>query len=795
MPATSTTKKPADVRDKLLEGLDEVDRPGDVCTSGDRLLTMPGLEVEGLGTVRLPLGKSQARKLIKLCRQAPYGKGTATVVDTDVRRVWELDPEQFRLANARWDDFLAAIVADVQDALGLGGRKLAAQLYKLLVYQEGSFFLPHRDGEKLDRMVATLVICLPSVHEGGELIVSHDGRQHAITFPGAASGNELSYAAFYADCQHEVRPVQSGFRLCLTYNVTLAKSRGKKGLAAPSYGSTAAAIGELFGDWRDQPDSQKLAATLEHRYTQDGLTIDTLKGIDRARAEVLFDAADRADCVAHLALITLWQSGSAEGGYDEYSYGYGRNYHRSDDEDDEDSDETASEYVMGEICDWNLSADHWSDREGKKVRLGEIPIDEDEIVANEELSAAEPNREDFEGFTGNAGMTLERWYHRAAVVIWPRSKHFQVLCAAGTDAAVGGLEPMVRRLKRATKKKREEQRQECLYFAAAIIDSWQQDRYRPSWEKMDVDRSAFPRSLCELNDPDLVRRFLAQVLPGDGTVQLDKTFGKFCKQHGWKNFETELAAVLESTGAATIARNAELLRILCTLRDKNAERIELCRRLSERAVQAVEAFDNNPDQRDWQIRKVDRAALIRGLVTAMLAVGAEQPLGRLIDHALSCDNYDLTDAHLATIFALEKQLARLPAASVAISSWLASCHRDLASRTAEAPQKPADYCRAARLSCNCNDCRELAAFLADPNQHQARMPLAKHRRQHLHQTIDGNHCDCTHVTERRGRPYTLVCTKTTASYEAACKIYQRDQQNLARLVAIEEKTDNTPKPR
>ena len=29
------------------------------------------------------------------------------------------------------------------------------------------------------------------------------------------------------------------------------------------------------------------------------------RGIDRARAEVLFEAAEQADCVAHLALVTL----------------------------------------------------------------------------------------------------------------------------------------------------------------------------------------------------------------------------------------------------------------------------------------------------------------------------------------------------------------------------------------------------------------------------------------------------------------------------------------------------------
>jgi len=90
----AATPKPIAVRDKLLEALGEVDRPGDFCTCGNRPLVMPGLDVDTMGVVGLPLTKTHARKLITLCRQAPYGKGTETVVDTDVRRVWELDPAQ-----------------------------------------------------------------------------------------------------------------------------------------------------------------------------------------------------------------------------------------------------------------------------------------------------------------------------------------------------------------------------------------------------------------------------------------------------------------------------------------------------------------------------------------------------------------------------------------------------------------------------------------------------------------------------------------------------------------------------
>src|SRR5690606_23016941 len=94
--------------------------------------------------------------------------------------------------------------------------------------------LPHRDGEKLDRMVATLVVSLPSAHEGGELVVRHEGAEEVIAFGGDSARFETRYAAFYADCEHEVRPLRSGHRLCLVYNLALAKpSRSRLGIDAP----------------------------------------------------------------------------------------------------------------------------------------------------------------------------------------------------------------------------------------------------------------------------------------------------------------------------------------------------------------------------------------------------------------------------------------------------------------------------------------------------------------------------------------------------------------------------------
>ena len=780
------------MNEHLLEALAGIDRPGDVFAAGDRAPAMPGLEVEGLGTVGLPLSKTQARALVRRCRQAPYGKGTRTLVDTNVRRVWEMDPAHFELTNPKWEALIGSILEEVRQRLGLEERKLAAHLYKLLLYEKGSFFLPHRDGERLDAMVATLIVTLPSAHEGGELVVRHEGREHEIAFPGAASGLELSWAAFYADCPHEVRPLRSGYRLCLVYNVTLARRRSKKGLGAPSWGAVTARVAELLGAWREASEeaggTEKRVVTLEHQYTQDGLAPDMLKGVDRARAEVLFDAAEQAGCIAHLALITLWQLGDVDPDYSDYSYrrrrGYGSRYH--------DRDEgPGGEYEMGEIIDTSLTADHWSDRHGNARQFGEMRVDDDEVVADDALDDGEPSEEDFEDYTGNAGMTLERWYHRAAIVLWPRERHFAVLCGAGTEAAVGGLEAMVKELRRGSKAQREATRRDGLNLAGAIIDGWKPPATRWSGDgDAKADRSLFSKLLCRLDDPALMRRFLSEVLPNDGSAELHRDFAKLGRRHGLRAFEAELAQAIDAASQATLLRNAKLLHLLCRQPDHDKGDAAVCTRLCKSAVAALEGFDGQPPEKAWEVGRLDRTALLVTLVNAMLESGAKGPLRNLIDHALAHqEQYDLTDTHLAAIFKLESRLGTLwppGKADKAIMHWLSACRRELRTRTAQAPQAPTDYRRDAELSCKCKDCRVLGRFLADPSERECRMPLNKDRRRHLHGIIERNRCDVTHVTERKGRPFTLVCTKTTASYQRACKTFERDQRNLSRIVGIEE---------
>src|SRR4051794_8594386 len=133
------------LRKDLLAALDRIDRPGSFCVSGRVPAILPGLTVEGVGQVGLPLSAGQAKELIAHAEQAPYGKGEQTLVDTDVRRVWRLKPEQFSFTNPAWPGLQGEIVGKVQEGLGLEKQKIESHVYDLLLYEPGGFFLPHKD--------------------------------------------------------------------------------------------------------------------------------------------------------------------------------------------------------------------------------------------------------------------------------------------------------------------------------------------------------------------------------------------------------------------------------------------------------------------------------------------------------------------------------------------------------------------------------------------------------------------------------------------------------------------------
>lgn len=757
----------------LRQALTKIDRPGSFCVSGAVRLSHPGLEVKGMGPIGLPLSPAQAKELKERCQQAPYGKGESTLVDKSVRQVWHLEPGAFALINPEWSGVLAEILQKVQEELGLEKERLESHLYDLLLYERGSFFAPHRDGERLDRMVATLVITLPSAFKGGELIVRHDGQAREIAF--SEGGNPLyriHYAAFYADCEHELRPLKDGYRLCLIYNLTLAKA-GKR-VTAPRQSEQVGAVHGLLRKWTRDASARKLVVTLDHQYTERGLSWDTLKGADRGKARVLCEAAESAGCKAYLAVVTLHESGSAEYAADRRSsYRRRRSYY--------DESDDASDYEMGEVFDSSLLAEHIHDRDGLGLPIDSLSIDDEELLEPQALKTVKPE-EEFEGYTGNAGMTLDRWYRHAAVLIWPERLHFDILCERPEQAraVVPLLTVMVTALRRADAAAAGGLKAQCLLFASAIISGW--PHHHRNVPADHPGAAGLLDALVTLGERPLIERFIDEVLTKDDLAAPGKWLVAACQEHGWQTFKRRLVSVCRGRSPGALERNAGLVEEICTAKPKKREGyIELCRAIAQEVILTLRSQDEEKSSNEWLFRSIDRGRLLATLARAFIAADLPELLEQVAAHALMHPKkYPLVTAHLSALEELQPWLRKnLKAPFPSLSSWVDACRETLEALTAQRPEEPTDFRRPAAATCKCRHCNALNQFLSDPRESIHGFREVQQIRSHLEHQIRADACDVLCKTERRGSPHLLICTKTQASYERALEEYHANLKRLA----------------
>ena len=126
----------------IVNTLNSVTRPGSFANGGTFQLPLPALKINGVdGVVRLPASDAQAKAIIAVCSQAPYGRGEETIVDTSVRNTWQLDPAHFTIMNPEWNSGIKNLTAVVERELGCDPTlNVRCELYKFLLYEQGSFF-------------------------------------------------------------------------------------------------------------------------------------------------------------------------------------------------------------------------------------------------------------------------------------------------------------------------------------------------------------------------------------------------------------------------------------------------------------------------------------------------------------------------------------------------------------------------------------------------------------------------------------------------------------------------------
>lgn len=780
---------------KPLEALlSRVRQPGDFFVSGTVEMPMPRMEVEGAGVLSFPVPGAQIAAIVGKAERAPYGRGRDTIVDTSVRNVWQIAPGKIKIGGKSWAANFEAILSKVRAGLGCGDAMVSAELYKLLVYDRGGFFLAHRDTEKRAGMFGTLVVTLPSAYRGGELRIRHSSREVTVE-TNTLDPSELSYTGFYADCEHEVLPVREGNRLCLVYNLIQKRSKGRLViLKAPEYESQTSQAAAILERSLTAPNAPaKIAWLLEHQYSPAALSFSALKGADAARARVLARAAARAQCAAHLGIVHIGESGSAEpdDAFCGSRWNRYRDYDGGDEEDAEEADEEEEGFTAASVDDTWQHVDEWRDRDDRAVKFGRIPLGGGELLPAGALDREPPDEKRLTEASGNEGATYERSYHRAALVLWRENRSIDVLLQAGVVAAL----PYLKRLAAGGKRARPEA------FAAAkrILDAWPVETQR--WETYSI-RNEWPEparriemmaALQKLNAPDLLERFLRDVV----TPSYDGSENEALLASADVLAGAQTAAVLSNLVSAQMRKRphecSELLLALSKSTSLCFPEVAEAEVAGLDSIGARDAETESPDSEaediNWEAEDRQRPLgpeFLENLLRALPRFGDGSLCGAAAEKIASRPG--VFSPVTLVVPAVERICAgrgkvTLPVESSVQRLWTGAA-KFLLLRSEVPPEPPSDWNMDVEISCSCADCLELQAFARDPAAQVHRFRVKKERRRHLHGTINRYRLDMTHVTERVGSPQTLVCTKDRRTFERRMTQYREEIAAMRRLVRL-----------
>ena len=273
-------------------------------------------------------------------------------------------------------------------------------------------------------MFATMVILLPSQFTGGTVDLAHSGQRVKIDVS-ANSAFSTHIAAWYTDVFHAVRPIHSGYRLVLSYNLIHSTAPSLKPAPADMSGQYLE-LRHTLNSWKLRGQPMKLFYMMDHMYSANDLRATSLKGKDAHIVSHLRALADQLGfhlCLINLELYEQGQAGDYGGGYGSHD-----------------------NVEMGEIEEKTLSFNHAVDLDGKSLDLPEdLDLEDENEFFPYALGEDNPDETEYEGYQGNyggevnqcEGLTLEHrlfyivettpaGYRRTALLIWPEEHHFDI---------------------------------------------------------------------------------------------------------------------------------------------------------------------------------------------------------------------------------------------------------------------------------------------------------------------------------------------------------------------------------
>lgn len=754
--------------DEIIAALESIESKGSFCVEKKISSNDFDIKFSKIGVITFPIGQQQIDDLIGIAKPANFGWKDQTILDKEIRNVWEISKSKIKISKKQWDNKFEPLLEKFKESLGLPkNSKLTAELHNMLIYEQGHFFKPHQDTEKSDGMIATLVVILPTEHQGGELIIDHLGVKKVYKLQ-LTEMNKFSCIAFYADCHHEVKEVTSGYRVSLTYNLILEKYKGSiETLYDRDFNSRLKnALKHYFSQnvnatqissWQEKKP-KKVAYLLDHQYTKSSLSWDRLKNTDQLRVNALLKISDELNLEAHLALADIKETWDCEFDYQEYRYRRKNRY-------EEKEEEGTPTYII----DTNTTLRHWINREGNSIEDRDFTPSNDEVCwtgANKEFK---PYNSEYEGWMGNYGNTLDRWYHRAAIILWRKDDSYPILFEVDQDSFMKEIFSL-KNSKDGLPKLRDMLHHTALYW----------ERYvRGHKEQSDITNTL--ELALYLNDSviskDILTAYDISILNTKNVVLWVKLIAQYGGEWFVKIFNliTSKNEKYKYEGLE-IKGYSEILRLL----KKQVTQREVIDWIVDYQLTTLK-LHHEKQSVHRQYKESNRIAEMTDFILGAIYLEDREAHAKAFNFIM--DHNNIYSA-LLLVELFEKCIGKINKSNLEFFGYkklFDYLHKSITDEYQLGLRGKDDWSIKKKSKCSCANCKLLTNFLNAPDEQQKTWPMVEHARAHIESEIVILGIPVDSRIEKTSRPYKLILTKTSALYSEAEKRYLALEKAILQL--------------
>ena len=443
-----------------------------------------------------------------------------------------------------------------------------------------------------------------------------------------------------------------------------------------------------------------------------------------------------------------------------------------------DQDLTDSDgYELDELIDWTITLDRWIEPSRTRAETIATSVDDVEVCSSTPSAALRPYASEYEGYMGNYGNTMDRWYRRCGLVVWPRHRAFTVRAEASPMWALDTLSAHVRAADITGAQE----------LAATVTPFWHAVAVRDERSRLFAKALRIARAL----DQPALAAMLLKPFPVDKVTRADAPALSALVDWYGEPWGRDLVDVWfahpqrgsASGGAARAPWVVSLPRLCESLAAAGPTGTATACLLVEGSWRwlrdAVERRRgvSPPSRRNEALAELARPTL--GVLEST-AVIADAELRDEAVGLLRQQGDDLLPCLVAALRAATV-LPQATRTAAGLDDLARHCAGRLDTRLARPPRPDSDWSIDLPASCHCDLCALLGRFLADAARRVFEWPLAQERRRHVHSRLDADELPVRHQTRRTGRPYTLVLTKTEAIFERERQARRRDEADLAWL--------------